>query len=200
MPPTRAARWMTASGRAWSNTARTASGRVRSNSRLRGTVIRAHPAASSRATTARPMNPAPPVTSTDLCVQNPMRETSHSVAADGESSAGALPERTALRYTTPTMAFPASTRGTPQVPPPRGRRDLVEFYDRLALEREAWKARNAYYYRERARYYAFYIPPGQAVLEIGNGTGDVLKAVAARRGVGCEVSPAMAALTARSES
>src|SRR5947208_2518776 len=98
MPPTRAARWMTRSGRARSNTARTASGRVRSNSRLRGTVTRVHPAASSRATTARPTN------------------------------------------------------------------------------------------------------PGQAVLEIGNGTGDVLEAVSARRGVGCELSPAMAAAAARAGS
>src|SRR5207247_587614 len=72
--------------------------------------------------------------------------------------------------------------------------------DRLAPEREAWKARNAYYYRERARYFAFYIPPGQAVLEIGNGTGDVLEAVSARRGVGCELSPAMAAAAARAGS
>ena len=105
-----------------------------------------------------------------------------------------------LRYTTTAMALPASTHGTPQVPPPRGRRDLIAFYDRLAPEREAWKARNAYYYRERARYFAFYLPPGQAVLEIGNGTGDVLEAVSARRGVGCELSPAMAAAAARAGS
>ena len=88
-------------------------------------------------------------------------------------------------------------RGNPQAPPPRGRPDLVAFYDRLAPEREAWKARNAYYYRERARYYAFFIPPGQAVLEIGHGTGDILAAVGAARGVGCEFSPAMADAAAR---
>ena len=91
------------------------------------------------------------------------------------------------------MTAPAPARGESRpAPPPRGRRDLVAFYDRLAPERLAWKARSPYFYRERARYYAFFITPGQAVLEIGHGTGDILAAVRARRGVGCELSPAMA--------
>jgi SAM-dependent methyltransferase len=72
----------------------------------------------------------------------------------------------------------------------------VAFYDALAAERAAWKARNAYYYRERARYYAFFVPPGERVLEIGHGTGDLLAAVDARSGVGCELSPAMAEASA----
>jgi hypothetical protein len=96
------------------------------------------------------------------------------------------------------MTAPAVAPGSaPHVPPPRGRRDLVEFYDRLAPERSAWKARNAYYYQERARYYSFFVPPGQAVLEIDHGTGDILEAVRARRGVGCELSPAMAEASRR---
>src|SRR5689334_4048947 len=88
-------------------------------------------------------------------------------------------------------------RGSPQAPPPRGRPDLVAFYDGLAPERESWKRRNAYYYAERARWHAFYIPPGQAVLEVGHGTGDILAAVGASRGVGCEFSPGMAAASAQ---
>src|SRR5438093_11419303 len=106
------------------------------------------------------------------------------------------PARTARLYTAP-MSFTAQRRTEgARVPPPRGRRDLIAFYDRLAPEREAWKARNAYYYRERARYFAFYLPPGQAVLDIGNGTGDVLEAVSARRGAGCELYPSIAAAAA----
>jgi SAM-dependent methyltransferase len=96
------------------------------------------------------------------------------------------------------MSVPAPRRrGSPQAPPPRGRPDPIAFYERLAPERERWKARNAYFYRERARYYAFFIPPGQSVLEVGHGTGDLLAAVGAARGVGCELSPAMADAAAR---
>jgi SAM-dependent methyltransferase len=73
----------------------------------------------------------------------------------------------------------------------------VAFYDRLASERATWQAGNPYFYAERARYFAFYIPPGQAVLEIGHGTGSLLEAAKASRGVGCELSPAMAAESAR---
>src|SRR5581483_1517959 len=91
------------------------------------------------------------------------------------------------------MPAPAPRRNEqPHAPPPSDRPDLVAFYDRIAPERDGWKARNAYYYAERARYFAFFIPPGQAVLEIGHGTGDILTAVRAGRGVGCEFSPAMA--------
>jgi SAM-dependent methyltransferase len=91
------------------------------------------------------------------------------------------------------MTAPAPARGPSRSsPPPRGRRDLVAFYDQLAPDRQAWKAKSSYFYRERARYHAFFITPGQSVLEIGHGTGDILAAVRARRGVGCELSPAMA--------
>src|SRR5205823_5056376 len=61
----------------------------------RGTVIRLQPTAPRRATTARPTKPAPPVTSTDLRSQKPMRL--HSVEGYAESSTLGLMTRSASR-------------------------------------------------------------------------------------------------------
>ena len=64
MPPTRAARWTTRSGRCVGEQRRRRRPRsVRSNSALRGTTTSAH-GAGERATTTRPRNPEPPVTRT----------------------------------------------------------------------------------------------------------------------------------------
>ena len=42
--------------------------------------------------------------------------------------------------------------------------------------------------------YAFWVPPGLRVLEVGCGLGDLLAAVKPARGVGVDFSPAMIAL------
>src|SRR5439155_9016398 len=44
------------------------------------------------------------------------------------------------------------------------------------------------------RYYAFWVPPGLRVLEVGCSLGDLLAAVKPARGVGIDFSPAMIAL------
>src|SRR3954452_8209571 len=70
MPPTRAARWTMSVGR-WSLTISSAApGTVRSWSALR-TPPGAAPRPRKRATTHRPRNPAPPVTTTRRSVQKP---------------------------------------------------------------------------------------------------------------------------------
>ena len=62
-------------------------------------------------------------------------------------------------------------------------------YDRFAAERDQWRAKNSAYYRSIERLCRFVIPPGQSVLEIGCGTGDLLAALKPSRGVGVDIAP-----------
>src|SRR5947207_7346328 len=67
-----------------------------------------------------------------------------------------------------------------------GRRD---FYD----GRGAFRIRESerHYHQLLKRYYAFLVPPGQRVLEVGCGLGDLLAAVNPSRGAGVDFSPAI---------
>ncbi len=65
------------------------------------------------------------------------------------------------------------------------------WFDRLAPERAAWRARNHYYYEEIERLARAIIPPGARVLELGCGIGDLLAAVRPRLGVGIDLSEGM---------
>jgi len=67
--------------------------------------------------------------------------------------------------------------------------DRCEFYEQRAAFRERESGR--YYQQLLRRYYAFWIPPGMRVLEIGCGLGDLLAAVKPAQGVGVDFSPAM---------
>lgn len=63
------------------------------------------------------------------------------------------------------------------------------FYD----ERAAFRPRetNRYYQRLLRKQYAYWVPPGLGVLEVGCGLGDLLAAVKPARGVGMDFSPTM---------
>lgn len=69
--------------------------------------------------------------------------------------------------------------------------DRREFYEQRAAARP--RESNRYYQRYLRRYYAFLVPPGQSVLELGCGIGDLLAAVQPARGLGVDFSPAMVA-------
>lgn len=75
--------------------------------------------------------------------------------------------------------------------PSPDRSQLVEYFDSLASERDRWIAANPYYHQQLATSFSFYIPPGQSVLEIGSGTGQLLHALRPRRGVGIDISANM---------
>jgi SAM-dependent methyltransferase len=65
--------------------------------------------------------------------------------------------------------------------------DRQAFYDGRAAKRPRESRR--LYPRLLARYFAFLVPPGARVLEIGCGLGDLLAAVRPARGVGVDFSP-----------
>src|SRR5260370_15945258 len=65
------------------------------------------------------------------------------------------------------------------------------FFERMARERHRWIERNAYFYDEDYRYMRFLISKGSAVLELGCGIGDMLKALKPSKGVGVDFSAAM---------
>ncbi len=70
--------------------------------------------------------------------------------------------------------------------------DRREFYD----QRAAFRARETGRYNQQLlrKQYAFWVPPGLRVLEVGCGLGDLLATVRPARGVGVDFSPAMIAL------
>ena len=67
--------------------------------------------------------------------------------------------------------------------------DLIALLDAQAPESDGWKRRNRYYYDEIERIVRFHVPEGSSVLEIGCGTGDLLRALGPSRGVGVDISP-----------
>jgi SAM-dependent methyltransferase len=69
--------------------------------------------------------------------------------------------------------------------------EVIKRFDRLAADRDWWIRKNSYYYEDQKRYFRFLVPPSLSVLELGCGTGDLLKALKPRRGVGVDISPEM---------
>jgi SAM-dependent methyltransferase len=72
--------------------------------------------------------------------------------------------------------------------------DLSAFFDRFAPVEGRWRRRNRTYHRLLEQIFRFHVPPGQRVLEIGCGGGDLLAALRPAVGVGVDVSPGMIAL------
>lgn len=71
----------------------------------------------------------------------------------------------------------------------RDRKQVIrEYFDRAGAEVDRWKARNAYYHADKARYFQYLIEPNRRVLELGCGSGDLLAAVAPARGLGIDLS------------
>lgn len=76
------------------------------------------------------------------------------------------------------------------------KRDVRTHYDRLASFRDQWYARNQSYYRYLEARLRSLVPPNQAVVELGCGTGNLLHALRPGRGLGIDVSPRMVEIAA----
>jgi ubiquinone/menaquinone biosynthesis C-methylase UbiE len=68
---------------------------------------------------------------------------------------------------------------------------LQEYFERLAPRRDTWKRRNRFYHKIIEKHFAFIIPEGSHVLELGCGTGDLLNAVKPAKGIGVDFSAGM---------
>jgi ubiquinone/menaquinone biosynthesis C-methylase UbiE len=68
---------------------------------------------------------------------------------------------------------------------------IYELAENIAPRRDAWIARNAYYYEEDCRYMRFLVPKGKRILDLGCGTGELLAALQPSYGAGVDFSPSM---------
>jgi ubiquinone/menaquinone biosynthesis C-methylase UbiE len=64
-------------------------------------------------------------------------------------------------------------------------------WDNVARKRDKWRGLGGAYHKRLAEVYRFLVSPGQRVLEIGSGSGDLLASVAPSRGVGVDFSAEM---------
>jgi SAM-dependent methyltransferase len=71
------------------------------------------------------------------------------------------------------------------------KQSILRHAGQTADQRKAWIDRNRYYYRDDRGYMRFLIQPGQRVLELGCGTGDLLSALSPAYGVGVDLSQRM---------
>jgi SAM-dependent methyltransferase len=72
--------------------------------------------------------------------------------------------------------------------------ELAAAFDALAAQAERWCRRTRGYHRLIESVARFHVPPGQSVLEIGCGNGDLLAALQPSVGVGVDVSAGMVEL------
>ncbi len=68
---------------------------------------------------------------------------------------------------------------------------LINYFNRVAPNRDTWKKRSWYYHQALANFFSFTVPTGSSVLEIGCGTGDLLHHLQPQKGVGLDFSPEM---------
>ena len=88
----------------------------------------------------------------------------------------------------------------PDIPSPAGSsafeaytQERINHWDAVAQKMDAWKSWGRFYANRLRDVYRFQIPPGQDVLEIGCGQGDLLAALQAKNAVGIDFSAEMIA-------
>jgi len=71
------------------------------------------------------------------------------------------------------------------------RTERVAHWDAIARRQDNWRGWGGAYHQRLTRIYQFLVPPGQSVLEVGCGKGDLLAALQPSRGVGVDFSEEM---------
>ncbi len=70
----------------------------------------------------------------------------------------------------------------------KGQSLIQDYFENTAPQRDKWKGRNRFYQKTIENRYAFIIPEGSVVLELGCSTGDLLHAVKPSKGIGVDFS------------
>ncbi len=71
------------------------------------------------------------------------------------------------------------------------RRERTSYWDAIACQLDTWTGWGGAYHRRLTQVYRFLVSPGQRVLELGCGLGDLLAALEPAYGVGVDFSPRM---------
>ena len=80
------------------------------------------------------------------------------------------------------------TDARPEAPQLAFRAARIAHWDDLATQPEAWTELGGYYHQRLTEIYQFLVPPGQSVIELGCGNGDLLAALRPSLGVGVDFS------------
>ena len=70
-------------------------------------------------------------------------------------------------------------------------KERIGHWDSIARKMDTWSSWGSYYHRRLIEIYQFLVAPGQQILEVGCGRGDLLAALKPAVGVGVEFSPEM---------
>ena len=71
----------------------------------------------------------------------------------------------------------------------KGQQIIFDYFESISHKRDKWKKRNSFYQKTIERQFAFIIPEGSTVLEVGCSTGDLLNAVKPGKGIGVDFAP-----------
>lgn len=69
--------------------------------------------------------------------------------------------------------------------------EIKSHFDKIANKYDVYKKRNSFYYKNLKNLLRNLIPPNKVVLEVGTGTGDLLKTVKPKIGYGFDISSKM---------
>lgn len=70
----------------------------------------------------------------------------------------------------------------------KGQQLILDYFEKTAPKRDKWKRRNRFYQKNIEKQFAFIIPEGSTVLELGCSTGDLLNVVKPSIGIGVDFS------------
>ena len=68
------------------------------------------------------------------------------------------------------------------------KRALINYFDSIAPKRDYWKHKNRYYYNYLEGFIEFLVTSGKKVLEIGSGTGSLLRRLNPSKRMGKDIS------------